>query len=286
MSGMDILGKARRLESRIAGALDKYAKDFVRSPGGREPLEIVHAVLDAVEQQVHSGGRGTRVFPFNRIDVSIAAPTPEARARFQSLLEGDAPLADRIAERLRAAGSAPPPDLAVAVAYPERAQDSWRAPEFHVEFARVEAPVAAAPETPAAAPAAPDRLEITILRGVADQRTYSFSAVRVDLGRCAEVRDSRNRLVRTNHVAFTEGSGEVNETVSRRHAHIACEPPSGQFRLYDDGSEHGTGIVRDGRTVPVPRGARGVRLQPGDEIVLGEARVKVRYDATRTPRRP
>jgi hypothetical protein len=49
--------------------------------------------------------------------------------------------------------------------------------------------------------------------------------------------------------------------------------------LHDDGSEHGTGIVREGRTVPVPRGARGVRLFSGDEIVLGEARVRVRFGA-------
>jgi hypothetical protein len=47
--------------------------------------------------------------------------------------------------------------------------------------------------------------------------------------------------------------------------------------VYDDGSEHGTGIVRHGRTLAVPRGARGVRLESGDEIVLGEARLRVRF---------
>jgi hypothetical protein len=63
---MDILGKVRRLESKIAGRLDEAAKEFVRS-GAREPIEIVHAILDAVEQEVQSSGRGTRVFPFNQI---------------------------------------------------------------------------------------------------------------------------------------------------------------------------------------------------------------------------
>jgi hypothetical protein len=47
--------------------------------------------------------------------------------------------------------------------------------------------------------------------------------------------------------------------------------------LHDDDSEHGTQIVRDGRTIPVLRGARGVRLQPDDEVVLGEARVRIRF---------
>ena len=77
------------------------------------------------------------------------------------------------------------------------------------------------------------------------------------------------------HVVFVEGSAAVNQTVSRRHAHIAVEP-SGVCRLHDDRSEHGTGIIRGGRTIPVPAGSRGVRLRSGDEIALGEARVRIR----------
>jgi pSer/pThr/pTyr-binding forkhead associated (FHA) protein len=78
-------------------------------------------------------------------------------------------------------------------------------------------------------------------------------------------------------VAFREGAGDVNQSVSRRHAHISYDPDGRSFRLHDDGSEHGTGVVRLGRTVAVPRGTRGVRLESGDEIVLGEARVRVRF---------
>jgi hypothetical protein len=121
---------------------------------------------------------------------------------------------------------------------------------------------------------------VTVLNGIAERRTCSFAAMRIDLGRCTEVRDSRHRLIRTNHVAFVEGSGEVNQSVSRRHAHISHEPRSREFRLHDDGSEHGTGIVRTGRTFAVPRGSRGVRLHSGDEIVLGEARLRVRFGST------
>ena len=79
-------------------------------------------------------------------------------------------------------------------------------------------------------------------------------------------------------MAFVEGSREVNQSVSRRHAHIAYEPTSGGYRLCDDGSVQGTSVVRSGSTVAVPPGALGVRLRTGDEIVLGDARVRIRID--------
>jgi hypothetical protein len=36
--------------------------------------------------------------------------------------------------------------------------------------------------------------------------------------------------------------------------------------------------LRDGRTIPVPPGPRGVRLESGDEITLGEARPHVEIE--------
>jgi hypothetical protein len=55
---MDLLSKARRLESTIAARLDEAAKGLAR-PRPREPLEIVHAILDSVEQEIQPTGRGT-----------------------------------------------------------------------------------------------------------------------------------------------------------------------------------------------------------------------------------
>jgi hypothetical protein len=271
---MDILGKALRLESKIAGRLDKAAKGFVRS-GDREPLEIVHAILDLVEQEIQSSGRGKRVFPFNRIELSVLAPSRETRARLEAVFSGDPSLNARVLERLQSGGCSTA-DIVLTTNYVTRAQKGWCAREFDLGFARVTQPDVPEPVRDSQ----PDRIEVTVLRGVAEQRTYSFLSRRIDLGRCAEVRDSRNRLIRTNHVAFTEGAGDVNQSVSRQHAHISCEPGSGDVRLHDDGGGHGTGIVRDGRTVPVPRGSRGVRLRSGDEIVLGEARVRIRFQSS------
>ena len=268
---MDLLEKARRLESTIARRFDRAASDAV-GVVTREPLEIVHLVVEAIEREIQPGGRGTRVFPFNSITLSVLAPSREARARFEVVLR-EPLLRDRIVEHLRSK-SCPIDDLTLDVAYVARAPKDWRHPQFNLAFARVaRAPTSDARRDPAFA-----RIDLTVVRGTAARKSYSFAAKRIDLGRCAEVRDTRNRLVRTNHVAFVEGSEEVNQSVSRRHAHIAYEPASGGYRLRDDGSVHGTSVVRDGSTVAVPPGSLGVRLRTGDELVLGEARLRIRLD--------
>jgi pSer/pThr/pTyr-binding forkhead associated (FHA) protein len=106
-----------------------------------------------------------------------------------------------------------------------------------------------------------------------------FQLLRIEVGRCGEVRDHRNRLVRTNHVVFADTEPALNHTVSRRHAHLDYHAGEGAYRVYDDGSEQGTSVTRAGRTIAVPPGPRGVRLQPGDEIVLGLARLRVKTTA-------
>ncbi len=268
---MDLLAKARQLESNIARRLDRAARDLVHARA-RDPLEIAHAVADAVEEQIQPGGRGARVFPFTHVAVSVVAASDLPRARFQAVFETEPTLRDRIVERLQAAGCHDARPV-VTVEYVSRAPKHWKHPDVGIRFSRLaEAPAAvAADETPAA------RIELTVSRGAAERRSYSFAALRIDIGRCREVRDSRHRLIRVNDVAFTEGGDAVNQTVSRQHAHIVHDEVARVFRLQDDGSAQGSAIVRAGRTVTVPRGARGVRLQAGDEIVLGEARIRVRF---------
>jgi FHA domain-containing protein len=269
---MGIADKARTLESRIARALNRAAEDAVGA-SAREPLEIAHAIAGAVERQIQSGSRGARLFPFNRIAVTVLAPSRESRLQFEALFAAAPSLRDRVVERLRAAGC-DPDDLVVTVAYAGKAARGWDDPQFHVGFDRV----AVEPAAPAPVDGRVISVEITVLRGTAERRTYSLALARIDVGRGADVRDSRQRLIRSNHVAFVEGASGVNETVSRCHAHIAVDPASGAHRLHDDRSAQGTGIVRGGRTVPVPPGSRGVRLRSGDEIVLGDARLRVRIE--------
>jgi hypothetical protein len=270
---VDILRKVRTIESTIARQFDSAAKKLA-GPGAREPLEIVHAILDAVDRQCQRSSRGERVFPFNRIRVSVLAPSGEARRRLETVLAGEYGLRRRIADKLQSAGCNDS-DVGVAITYVGRAQKSWADPEFHVTFANADVPASDG----AGVPSSPLRLEVTVLRGVTEKRTYSFAADRIDIGRCLEVRDHQNRLLRTNDVAFVEGALDANQSVSRQHAHITYQSTPPEFRLYDDGSAHGTHIVRGGTTVTVLRGSRGVRLKSGDEIVVGDTRMRIRIKA-------
>jgi len=190
---MDVLGRARRLESAIAGRLDQVAKGLVSSRS-RQPLEILLAILEAVEQRIEPTGRGARVFPFNRVEVSIVAPSLEARGRLEAVLGGDTPLQTRVLDRLRSAGCSPV-DVVIEVRYVDTAEASWNVPEFDLQFARI-----ARPETDRRdLDAQPAPIEIRAVVGEMERWAYSLAAPRIDIGRGAEVRDYRNRLIR---VAF------------------------------------------------------------------------------------
>jgi predicted component of type VI protein secretion system len=73
---------------------------------------------------------------------------------------------------------------------------------------------------------------------------------------------------RRNDIAFDDSES----TVSREHAHIEFE--GGKFRLFHDSGERPTRLFREGRAVPVPPIGRGAQLRSGDEIHLGEARLR------------
>jgi len=267
---MDILSKARKIESRIARSVDSAVQGFVGT-SARQPLEIVQAVLECADQQIQSAGRGRRVFPFNQVVVHVLAPTRAEKAQFEAVAAGPPALRDRMLERLAAAGCAVP-HLDVSVTFAARAKPGWLAPEYHVTFDRG---AVAQPAAAATAPAAVPRIELSVGAGSAERRSYTFSGTRIDIGRRAEVLDHRQHLIRRNHIAFTDGD-EANRSISRRHAHIAYVAATHEYRVHDDGSARGTAVLRRGQTIPVPQGSRGIRLEAGDEIVLGEARLRVK----------
>jgi len=274
---MNILHKVRRFESDLTRTVERKAREWSKS-GAMKPLEIAQAIVDAIVERLEPAPRGRYVFPYNRLQVSIVAAARDDRARFAAVLDSEPTLRERIAARLRDAGC-DTDSMQIAVSFVPRSAAAWRTPEYHVDFARVTQPHAAPAPTPA--PAAQDGardLHITIVHGKAEQPTYVFSLPRVNLGRCAEVRDSLSRLIRTNHVAFVDVAGDANHSVSRRHAHIEYVAGARHYRIRDDRSAQGTSIMRAGRMVPVTAGSRGIRLESGDELVLGEARLRVRID--------
>jgi pSer/pThr/pTyr-binding forkhead associated (FHA) protein len=269
---MDFLGKARKLEAKISRTLDEAVEGFVgRSP--KQPVEIVQAAIDAAEQQIQAAGRGRRVFPFNQITVHVLAASRSEKARFAAVADGPPSLAHRIVDRLRSAGCAVE-RLDVQIVYAPRSKPDWLAPEHHIVFDRVELPAPVESNAPLAQ-AAP-KIELTVVSGSAQRPAFTFTGERVDIGRRSDVLDHRQRLIRVNHVAFTEGENDVNRSVSRRHAHITYNGTAREYRIHDDGSSRGTALLRNGQTVRVPQTSRGIRVESGDEIVLGEARIRVK----------
>jgi pSer/pThr/pTyr-binding forkhead associated (FHA) protein len=134
----------------------------------------------------------------------------------------------------------------------------------------------------AAPPAAPRRsARLVVLKGDADEAEINLNKTRTNIGRTLEVYRAGGPS-RRNDLAFREG-GEINRTVSREHAHILFTKKTGEYRLFNDrhykpGSDPesacGLWIVREGMSRPVHHDARGVRLQPGDEIHFGRAVVR------------
>lgn len=261
-----MLDRARRLETVIAASVEGAASRMTGTPAERPPLEIAHAIVDAVAGDIQPTGRGQSGFPFNLIKVTLVAPTARARAQLQGVIDGPDPLAQRIVTRLRAAGC-DVAGLSVRTAYVNKARAEWAHREFHVECVRIDRPEAAAEPLP--------RLKLVVLAGSAASAAYAFGATVVAIGRGGEISDSRGRVVRVNHVAFSDTDDAVNQTVSRLHARIEHDAATGAYRVFDDGSAQGTSVIRQGRGYPVSRGSRGMTLAPGDEIVLGRARLKV-----------
>lgn len=275
---MDFASKARKLERRISRTVDAAVVEFV-GRSTTSPIEIVHGVLDRAEAEIQDIGRGRRVFPFNRVRVQVIAGDKESRARIAAVIDGPPSLSNRLMDRLRSSGCSIERLDAVVVHVRRRGPD-WSDADFHVDFDRAELP-AAHPESTEHHPDALVRLKLTVLKGSAEHRSYAFTSGRVDIGRRSDVVDQRQRLIRTNHVAFIEDGADENRTVSRKHAHIEFSEADRCYRVWDDRSAQGTMIIRHGRAIRVPVGARGTRLETNDEIVLGQARLRVALEKGR-----
>ncbi len=225
-------------------------------PAESGDLVLVHrAILEEIEGKVQVVARGRRIFPFARVRVTLIGAEQDRR----TLLEGafGERLPADVLETLEGTACEMPRGFTVEVRTAAAGNGAYEIEYF-----------ADAPKPAAALPLEAGRL--VVVKGKAAHGEYTLDRPRFNLGRMAELTDSDHRVIRRNDVVFEEGADEVNATVSRRHAHIRSE--EGEYRLSDDGSEFGTRIFRDGRSIEVPSGdRRGERLRPGDEIYLGRA---------------
>jgi hypothetical protein len=270
---------------KLFEAMKRFTKPW---PTGTEPMEIRRAVLDEVESRIVSAGGGKRVFPFNRLRVFLLAPGPREKVELEAVVRDVWDLPADVRERLTECGCPVPSDLRVDVAVaeqggPESGERQDR--RYRIDFERVERNASAPPLTPPPGvgtiqvpmPSADERptLELTVLKGTATRKVYSFPAQRLNLGRMEEVVDDEGRVRRRNDVAFLE-EGDVNQTVSREQARILYDEVSGELRLRAEHGASSTRILREGRSIDVSsRDTRGIRLQNGDEIYFGRACVKV-----------
>ncbi|HYP05059.1 MAG TPA: FHA domain-containing protein [Bryobacteraceae bacterium] len=262
----------RDIEKRIDSQLRKLFASENAEAQGRELVEIQRAILDEVEDKAQLLPRARRRFPYNDLVVRIAAAEPDRRSAIDIVfVEGDA-LQQEIIKHLHDEEIEVPADLRVRVEALEQAPAEIAAKGYHINYSTRET---AKPDATAAPPAPARRtVRLTVLHGDAEQPTYELTRSRIHLGRLAEVLDERRRPVRRNDVVFRESADKPNSTVSRAHAHIEFDEASGEFRLFDDGSAYGTSVIHNGRLVNVPpAGGRGLRIVPGDEIYVGQARV-------------
>ena len=249
--------------------LDRFIAEIVRrwagriSGGPQQPqlLEIRREILNDIAGRVEPRGDGQYVFPFNHIEVCLRASGSDLRVLYESaFVEGD--LLERdIRELLTDAGAAVK-DLTVTIRIQDAAATEMQ--PFEIEYLLKKR----APQLKAVGTRPPARL--IVLRGQSDVQTFQIERDRVNIGRMKEIVSDSGSLRRRNDVAFAE----EETTVSREHANIVWEPASGRFRLNDVSSQRGTSIFRDGRRIDAPSGGRGVHLQPGDEIHLGNARLR------------
>lgn len=264
----------RDLEKRIDSQLRRLFASGSAGAQSRELVEIQRAILEEVEDRAQLLPRARRRFPYNDLVIRIAAPEADRRAAIDVVfVEGDA-LQHEIAQHLRREEIEAPSDLTVKVESLEDPPAEVSARGFHIAYAIREAakpdPVAVAADTPAKR-----TVRLTVLHGDSEQPAYELSRARIHVGRLAEVLDDRRRPVRRNDVVFRESSDKPNSTVSRAHAHIEWDESAREFRLFDDGSAYGTSVIHEGRLVNVPQaGGRGLRISDGDEIYVGQARIR------------
>jgi hypothetical protein len=233
-----------------------------------ELAEIRLAVLEKILRKGQRAG-GKMVFPFNLVRIYVRGASAEEASFLKSeFLKGY--FEQQIRERLARGNYRFPEDLEVAF------EATAELPAAPGEWLRVE--TESRPYQEAAMGTARRAPRLVVVRGTASASEILLNKERTNIGRTVEVYRAQGPS-RRNDLAFTED----NSTVSREHAHVIFSKKTGEYRLYNDRwyqhghrepGDCGLWIIRDGLSQEVHRNARGVKLEPGDEIQLGQAVVK------------
>ena len=257
----NILDKALHHAGQLDAVVDSFVNRTLRGNRPLTPAEILAGITRQTEAAITLGPEGP-AFPYNRVLITLAAPTPERRTELQATLSPE-----HVSERLLAAVQSKaqiPDDVRVDVRI---VADTHSAAGFEVTLRHVAARVAAERPLPARAArllSADGSLRFTLPDGT------------VHIGRVADVHDRAGRLVRRNQIALDSSS--ESRTVSRAHARIQAvrDHDTMVFMLFDEGSRYGSSVVRSGRAHKVLHGNAGFRLRDGDEIHFGRVHLQFR----------
>lgn len=256
----------RRIDEKLRGLLRGTSADQKR-----ELLEIHRAVLDDVIAHVDTLPRGRQAFIYTLLEVRILLPDPALRRSYELVFIEANALSRDIRVRLEDQRVELPAQLSVQLELvPELPPDTAER-GFDIAYGSIPTPKPSEEVM---------EVRFTILAGSAQHNEVCLKKKRINLGRLAEVFDADQRLTRQNDVAFRDDAAAPNPSVSRAHAHLEFDVEKAVFRLFDDRSAHGTSVIRDGSVIPVPQGpSKGVALRDGDEIVLGQARLRFEEDS-------
>jgi hypothetical protein len=254
-----ILQRADRLDQ----GLQSYVDHFLDRSLSVEPMDIHKDILSRIREKIATIRPGKRSFPFKYLSVEMFAPDEERQAIFQAAFVEGRQLQSDIQGFLRKEIGTAPTGLKVEVTIRVQPPPDDATSVFRITFCRA---------TPVAGDA-DARAYLVVLRGKASRKRYPLNKDRIYIGRLAQVKEKSGRLVRRNDVVFDDNGDEINETVSRVHAHIRYDKETGEYRICDDLSAYGTRIVRDRQPHEVPQ-RRGLKLKDGDEVFFGEACVR------------
>jgi hypothetical protein len=222
------------------------------------PLELLQAALDELETKVQPSGRGGRVFPYNRIAVTVTQPAAD-RAAIEAVF---GQLEVRLRERLTEVRCEIPATLAASVTVSEGSDGQGSV--LRVDCTNDADAARSIPE-----------LRLHVAKGQSDRSDYTFTGGIVSIGRGALPADALGR-VRRNDVAFGDARDGVTETVARAHARVEFDPVARHYLIFNESATNPTFLLRGGRSLPVvPRDRRGARIVSGDELQLGRAIVEI-----------
>jgi hypothetical protein len=254
-----ILDEVLRHSGRLDAFVDGLMTRTLRGDRVLTPAELLSGIVTGIERGIAVGPDGP-VFPYNRVIVDLKVEGTERRAEIRGALDREqvtATVARQLERQCRV-----PADLRVDLRVHTA---DVKAAAYDIEFRTVRGH-ADVRTTPA-------RREIARLMRAAGTDGITLEEGTINVGRVAEVHGHDGRLIRRNQLVL---DGEaISRTVSRAHARIQGTRQDGTlaFLVFDDGSRHGSTIVRDGRAHKIHRGTIGMRLQDGDEVYFGDVRL-------------